>query len=51
MTVSQTSIEGSDAAFTQAIEEIHPSWMIALGIVTLLTGFLAMAFPIASTAR
>lgn len=49
MTVSQTSIEGGDAAFPTALKRIQPGWMIALGILTVLTGFLAIAFPFAST--
>ena len=49
MTVSQTSMEGGDAAFPVALKRIQPGWMIALGAITALTGLLAIAFPFVST--
>ncbi len=49
MTVSQTSMDGGDAALSEALEGIQPGWMIALGAITSLTGLLAIAFPFAST--
>ena len=49
MTVSETSVEGGDAAFTVGPRNIQPGWMIALGVLTVLTGIAAIAFPLAST--
>ncbi|MEL6838380.1 MAG: DUF308 domain-containing protein [Pseudomonadota bacterium] len=49
MTVSETDIEGGDAAFAVKLKNIHPGWMIALGVLTVLTGVVAIAFPLAST--
>ncbi len=49
MTVSQTNTAGGDAAFTVTMKSIQPGWMIALGVLTVLTGVVAIAFPFAST--
>ncbi len=49
MTVSETSVDGGDAAFTVTMKSNQPGWMIALGVLTVLTGFSAIAFPLAST--
>ncbi len=40
---------GPDQTETNLHGHPHPGWLIALGIATLLTGFAAIAFPLAST--
>ncbi|MEL6243550.1 MAG: DUF308 domain-containing protein [Pseudomonadota bacterium] len=49
MTTADTKIEGDDAAFAMTVQGIRPGWMIALGLLTILTGMTAIAFPFAST--
>lgn len=49
MTVSETNADDGDAAFTVTMNNIQPGWMIALGVLTVLTGVVAIAFPLAST--
>ncbi|MEL6101933.1 MAG: DUF308 domain-containing protein [Pseudomonadota bacterium] len=49
MTTADTKIEGVDAAFAMTVQGIRPGWMIALGLLTILTGMTAIAFPFAST--
>ncbi len=49
MTVSETSVDDGDAAFTVTMKNIQPGWMIALGVLTVLTGIVAIALPLAST--
>ncbi len=49
MTVSETNVDDGDAAFTVTMKNIQPGWMIALGVLTVLTGIVAIAFPLAST--
>ncbi|MDX8352439.1 HdeD family acid-resistance protein [Cognatiyoonia sp. IB215182] len=49
MTVSETNVDGVDAAFTVTMKNIQPDWMIALGVLTVLTGIVAIAFPLTST--
>lgn len=49
MTVADTKVEGGDAAFAVSVQSIRPGWMIALGVLTVLTGMSAIAFPFAST--
>ena len=49
MTVADTKVEGGDAAFAVSVQGIRPGWMIALGVLTVLAGMSAIAFPFAST--
>lgn len=49
MSVSETNVDDGDAAFTVTMKNIQPGWMIALGVLTVLTGIVAIVFPLAST--
>ena len=49
MSVSETNVEGGAPAFNVTMKNIEPGWMIALGVLTVLTGIAAIAFPLAST--
>ncbi|MEL7259456.1 MAG: DUF308 domain-containing protein, partial [Pseudomonadota bacterium] len=49
MSLSETQGESGDAAFTVKLKTVHPGWMMALGLLMVLTGIAALAFPFAST--